>query len=378
MITLITAIPGSGKTLFVLQTLHEMATKENRQVYYHGIPLTDEGKKVLGWIELEDPQSWPTLPAEAIIVIDEAQYVFPVRRSGTVIPASVDKFATHRHLGLDIFLITQGPQLIDSFIRPLVGRHYHLIRLFGMAKSKLLRWESCQQNPNARQAKADCLDKRNFVFPRKVYTWYKSAEAHTMKVSIPKKVWILLGIVWTTIFLIGYFYWSMSEESAQAKAKPSQSGPIVTAQAAPMAVQSQGAKAEPLTPQQYVSQRLPRMPGFPDSAPVYDDLAKPRTFPRAAACVASVKRCQCYTQQGTRIDDLPEITCREMVAKSWFDPYRSEHEAAPREAEQGGQPRELVTAPPPPSMQIATMGSAQQQRMQFEPTQSGFGRPPTK
>lgn len=374
MITLITAIPGSGKTLFVLQTLHELATRENRQVYYHGIPLTDEGKKVLGWVELEDPQSWPTLPAEAIIVIDEAQYVFPVRRSGTVIPASVDKFATHRHLGLDIFLITQGPQLIDSFIRPLVGRHYHLIRLFGMAKSKLLRWESCQQNPNARQAKADCLDKRTFVFPRKVYTWYKSAEAHTMKVSIPKKVWFLIGVICATVLMCVWFFSSVTAGTDEKKPQPPGAAVAQGVTAAP--AQSQAGSAPPQTPQQYVNQRLPRMPGFPDSAPVYDELAKPRTFPRAAACMATAKRCQCYTQQGTRIDDLPEITCREMVAKSWFDPYRSEREAAPREVEQGVQPRDAAQVPAP--TQIATMGSAQQSRMQFEPMPSGFGRPATK
>ncbi|MEN7433754.1 zonular occludens toxin domain-containing protein [Chromobacterium sp. TRC.1.1.SA] len=378
MITLITAIPGSGKTLYCLQSIKKMADDDNRQVYYFGIPLTEEGKRILGWIEMNDPHQWHLLPPLAIVVIDESQYVFPVRRSGTTVPVSVDKFATHRHLGIDIFLITQHPRLIDSFIRPLVGRHYHLIRLFGMSRSNLLRWESCQENPNARQAKADCLDKRTFQFPKKVYAWYKSAEAHTVKVRLPKKLFLLGGVLLFIALAVPYVFHSLKgvgdkDHQPQASAAPSSGGIMPGAPAAP----SGPARVAPLTPVEYAQARVPRMPGAPDSAPVYDELAKPRTFPRAAACVASARRCQCYTQQGTPIDDLPEGTCRQMVVRSWFDPYRDETPL--QQVDRVEDPQRQLQQPgeQPRRSQIAMMGNAQIARIDGgPPMQSDFGNQP--
>ncbi|WP_047238428.1 zonular occludens toxin domain-containing protein [Chromobacterium subtsugae] len=317
MITLLTATPGSGKTLFILQFLDELGKKENRQVYYHNIPLTEEGKRHLGWLELADPLKWFELPPQAIIVMDEAQYVFPVRRAANGVPPHVDKFATHRHLGLDIYLITQGPRLIDSFIRPLIGRHFHLIRLFGLARSNLLRWESIQESPNSRGAKADCLARSTFVFPKHVYRWYKSAEAHTVKVSIPKKVWLIGLAMLCAVTLVPLAFWSLKDFGRKSQATTSSS-------AAPSSLPG-GRSASipaPLTPVQYAQQRIPRMPGVPDSAPLYDDLAKPKTFPRLAGCVASATRCTCVTQQGTAITDLPDGTCRQYIERSQFDPYQ--------------------------------------------------------
>ncbi|UTH73575.1 zonular occludens toxin domain-containing protein [Chromobacterium sp. IIBBL 290-4] len=331
MITLLTATPGSGKTLFILQHLDELSKREGRQVYYHNIPLTEEGKKHLGWIELEDPLKWFELPAQALIVMDEAQYVFPVRLSGKQIPAYVDKFATHRHLGLDIFLITQGPRLIDSFIRPLIGRHYHLIRLFGLSRSNLLRWESIQENPNSRGAKADCLARSTFSFPKHVYNWYKSAEAHTVKVSIPKKVWLIgLALVIAVVMVPVSLYTLSSFGKNQVK------GSAASAPAGQIAGGSggQGGKSSaPLTPVQYASERIPRMPGVPDSAPLYDDLAKPRDFPHLAGCMASASRCVCVTQQGTVISDMPDGTCRQYVDRSQFDPYQDPQDLQRRDVD---------------------------------------------
>ncbi|MEW4339133.1 zonular occludens toxin domain-containing protein [Chromobacterium vaccinii] len=375
MITLITAIPGSGKTLYTLQSIKQLADDENRQVYCYGIPLTDEGRRLLGWIEMDDPHQWHLLPPLAIVVIDESQYVFPVRRSGTTIPVSVDKFATHRHLGIDIFLITQHPKLIDSFIRPLVGRHYHLIRLFGMSRSNLLRWESCQENPNARQAKADCLDKRTFHFPKKVYAWYKSAEAHTVKVRLPKKLFLLGGVLLFIALAVPYAFHSLKgvgDKDHVQTAASSSGGMMPGTPAAPAAP----ARAAPLTPVEYAQARIPRMPGAPDSAPVYDELARPRTFPRAAACLASATRCQCYTQQGTPILDLPDGTCRQMVSRSWFDPYRDETPLQQVDRVDDPQ-RQLLQQEQPRRSQIAMMGNAQAGRIDAGPAmQSDFGKSP--
>ncbi|MFB0826507.1 zonular occludens toxin domain-containing protein [Chromobacterium violaceum] len=380
MITLLTATPGSGKTLFILQHLDELGKKENRQVYYHNIPLTEEGKKHLGWIELPDPHKWYELPPQAIIVMDEAQYVFPVRRAGNTPPPHVDKFATHRHLGLDIYLITQGPRLIDSFIRPLIGRHFHLIRLFGLARSNLLRWESIQESPNSRGAKADCLARSTFTFPKHVYRWYKSAEAHTVKVAIPKKVWLIgLSLVVSLIavpmaFVTLSSFGKKQNHAVDASAPASQSAATGQGRAGP---------AAPLTPVQYAQLRIPRMPGVPDSAPLYDDLAKPRTFPRLAGCMASATRCTCVTQQGTAISDMPEGTCRQYVERSQFDPYQDPQQDFQRQQVNDVQSRQSLEArqiphQPSASDRIVTMADSTPYPSRAGTMESDFGKAPHK
>ncbi|MEO3956924.1 hypothetical protein ABH309_21005, partial [Chromobacterium piscinae] len=90
--------------------------------------------------------------------------------------------------------------------------------------------------------------------------------------------------------------------------------------------------------------RIPRMPGVPDSAPLYDDLAKPRTFPRLAGCMASATRCTCVTQQGTAISDMPEGTCRQYVERSQFDPYQDPQQDFQRQQVNDVQSRQSLEA----------------------------------
>ena len=90
-------------------------------------------------------------------------------------------FDTHRHKGYDIFLVTQHPRLIDSFIRNLVGRHLHLYRPFGLMRSQLFEWQECCENPRVDAKPVPKLWK----FPRKLFGLYKSAEEHTHKTRLP-------------------------------------------------------------------------------------------------------------------------------------------------------------------------------------------------
>ncbi|WP_440029717.1 zonular occludens toxin domain-containing protein [Chromobacterium amazonense] len=325
MITLITAVPGSGKTLYTLKTLHELATREDRQVYYHNIPLTEKGKQVLGWIELEDPTKWYELPPLAIIVMDEFQKVFVKRPNGSPVPKHVSEFETHRHKGLDIFLITQGTKLFDPHIKDLIGRHVHLIRVFGAQMAQVLRWDGFQADPNSRRSKDECLDRHKFIYPKEVFSWYKSAEAHTHKFKLPKRIWMMLAMF---IAAAAALYFSVHFIGGMSKTNPANTsaGMVPSQFAAPSAGQggqTSQTKASPLTAAEYAAQRVPRIQGSPESEPRYDAIATPKTFPRVAACLATASRCQCYTQQGTPVD-MPVDMCRERVAKSQFDPYIEE------------------------------------------------------
>lgn len=350
MITLITAVPGSGKTLWTLEHLKGLAERENRQVYYSGIPLTDKGKEVLDWVELEEPTDWHKLPPGAITVIDECQRIFPIRKAGTTVPEHVSQFETHRHKGFDIFLITQHPNLLDSHVRRLVGRHVHLLRIFGAKAAQVLSWDGIRDNPNSASAKNECLDKRKFIYPKQVFAWYKSAEMHTHKFQLPKKVWVLLLFVLFAVLAVAASVYFLARIGGDAQDKTEASAP---------AAEVFGTSLQPevkvaMTAEQYLASRTPRVPGAPESAPVYDDIRTPNTFPKVSACIASASKCTCYTQQGNPVTDMEDHRCRWYVEKSWFDPYRDDRELlAEREPPQA---RANVPAPPAARPPITSVG----------------------
>ena len=109
MITLITGQPGAGKTLFTLQFVRELAEKEKRTVHYSGIKDLR-----LPWLELANAEDWYQVPQGSIVVVDEAQRIFRPRGAGSVVPRHVSELETHRHQGIDLFIITQHPMLVDT------------------------------------------------------------------------------------------------------------------------------------------------------------------------------------------------------------------------------------------------------------------------
>lgn len=344
MIELITATPGSGKTLYILPHLKARSESENRQVYYHGIELKPKGIELLKWIEF-DPKDWQKLPPEAILVVDEAQHTFPIRRSGSFLPEYVEQLTEHRHSGVDIYLITQHPTLIDAYVRRLVGRHTHFVRIFGASAAQQYTWhDSCQDNPNTRSARANCLDTQKFIYPKEVYDWYVSADAHTHKLRIPRKIWFMLFLM---VVLIVALYFSVKLVlSLGGKAEKTASSAVPgSAQTASMDSQAK----RPMTKQEYLDSLVPRVPGTPESAPRYDGVAKVERFPHVAACIASSSKCTCYTQQGTAIRDMPDLKCRELQEHGWFNPYgdgEGERYAGPVTQQQAdNQLREPVYTP---------------------------------
>jgi len=64
----------------------------------------------------------------------------------------------------------------------------------------------------------------------------------------------------------------------------------------------------------------PRIPGLPQTAPRYDEVTKPTTAPYPAACVSMGSRCDCYTQQGTKLQ-TPADLCKQIVAGGFFQDW---------------------------------------------------------
>ena len=63
-------------------------------------------------------------PDGSVYFLDEAQNIYRPRSSASKVPESVAAFEVHRHKGLDFFLITQNPRLIDANIRAISIKAY--------------------------------------------------------------------------------------------------------------------------------------------------------------------------------------------------------------------------------------------------------------
>jgi zona occludens toxin (predicted ATPase) len=97
-ITLITGKPGSGKTLRAVRFICE-AVDRGEQVF-----VTNFMGLQLLYILFENPHEWQMLPAGSVLVVDEAQRFFWVRRGGDP-PLYIQVMETIRHLGVRLLLI---------------------------------------------------------------------------------------------------------------------------------------------------------------------------------------------------------------------------------------------------------------------------------
>lgn len=312
MIFLTTGLPGAGKTLYTIDYVSKLAKESNRQVFYNGI----NDLKIPEWILLENPAKWMDVPDGSIILIDECQNLFRTRSLGSKVPDYVSALETHRHHGLDIFLITQHPLLIDSAVRRLAGRHWHSIRFFGLQKSNIYEFQSVQDRPENHSVKKDAI-RKTFKYPKKVYGLYKSAEVHTVKTNLPARLLIfIIGPI-----VIVYCAWSFY--SYLKKPETSKPGANTLSSGNQSLLQKPGS-TNPIpnvsnqSPEEYIAQFKPRISGLPHTAPVYDSVTQVQSAPIPVGCVASKAKCSCYTFQSTVIT-MPDDICRAFVKNGFFD-----------------------------------------------------------
>ncbi|MFT3758294.1 zonular occludens toxin domain-containing protein [Thauera sp.] len=311
MIYLNTGLPGAGKTLYTLDIVRDRAIKEQRTVYYHGIEIL-KPELYEGWIELEDAEKWYECPDGAIIVHDECQGTYRTRGVGAQVPRHVVEFETHRHRGFDIYLITQAPTLIDSNVRRLTGEHRHLVRGMAPKVATVHFWA---------QVKEDChkfrsgSERSSYVYSAKIIGSYKSATIHTHKTRVPKAA-IFLALVPLILAGLGYVFYAWFGGIGGDRVETDAVAPSVEAR------QLREAKRDTELPPDllagWVEARVPRIPGLPHTAPIYDEVTRPTTAPVPAACIEwRGKGCRCFTQQGTRMD-VPGAMCVEFVERGYF------------------------------------------------------------
>lgn len=309
-ITLVTGLPGHGKTLYSLWRFKEEAKLAGRRVFHNDI----NDLNIEGW-EVFDPVKWQDLPFGSLIVIDECQKPFPVRGRERP-PPYVEMMAEHRHLGFDFVLITQNPMQFDGYVRRLVDRHFHIVRKFGT------HWATIHEFPNG--CNESVAKSRNgsirheWRYPKEVFGWYKSSEVHTVKARIPARVYLLIGAPLLAGGLI-WFAYEQLKPSAQQEAMNASLARQGIHPGAPGAAggYAGGPGPAPLTAAEYVAAHVPRVEGLPHTAPRFDELTKPVRAPLPMACVATKQRCSCYSQQATRMQ-VPEGLCRTIVSDGFF------------------------------------------------------------
>jgi len=291
---------------------------KDRPIYFRGIKITEEGRASLGWHELSDTEAenWPEhVPDAAIVVIDEAQQIFPVRPSSKAVPPGLTALETHRHRGLDIYFISQDPMLLDSHARKICNEHLHYSRPFGAPFVIQYHSGSGFVNPSNKGELTACVQTKKGL-PKDAWGLYKSAEIHTHKFRPPKFIFVLFLLPFV-VALLGWYGWkSLSDRPSHQQADVQHQGVfdgVIPRSSAP-------SDSDNLKNKSWDELLTPEIDTLPWTAPIYREMAmKPKSVPRVAACLMINQKCKCYTQQGTLLPKIPYAVCNSFVKNGYFD-----------------------------------------------------------
>ncbi|AKN28364.1 zonular occludens toxin domain-containing protein [Stutzerimonas stutzeri] len=369
MLVIRTGKPGHGKTLNTIREVDQKAHAEGRVVYYHNINGLKPDQLQAQWFEFEDPEKWFELPNDSIIVVDEAQGWFGARDPRARPPEHITRFETMRHQGHEVHLVTQDPRYLDVHLRRLCNSHIHYWRVFKSAQ--LLRFESevVVEKVELKTSFKDA-DKKSLRLDKRYFGAYTSSNAkHHFQTKVPTKFILALCVILGAGILVYRAYERYAAEKAQAATATSAPAGSMVEQVRDTVgsfIKPAGeAKSDaPESVASYIGRRVPRIPQVPSSAPIYDELTRPVSFPRLY-CMSSTDPatyarefgrmahavvngtptvCQCYTQQSTRVE-TDFAFCMRVVENGFFDPTLPDRST--------GERTQQVQNSPPPAMQTA-------------------------
>lgn len=317
MIYLRTGGNGSCKTLFTLADIREAQLKESRPVAVNRrFKIKPHIAEEFGWRIIDFPD-WEKEQDGTIFLIDECHYDLPLRGNGAAVPTHIARLSEHRARGFDFWLLTQHPMNIDAFVRRLVqapGFHQHLKRKLGGSElTRVLQWDAV--NPNCEKDGSGVgaqLSTR--MHPKEVYNWYDSASLHTAKVKWPWQLKVFIGAV-VAVPILAYLGWQAFTKAQPAAKITAAATGSQTATSAPAAPANTPERVQ--TPAEYAASFTPRIDGLAYTATRYDKQTAPTIAPYPAACVKMGARCNCYTQQATKLE-VPQATCEQIVKTGFF------------------------------------------------------------
>lgn len=318
-ITLITAVPGAGKTIYAVWFILKKAVEEGRTIYTAAIPelqlptIRKGYKDMRKWYEREPievaneyqqdlpedeiPSRLLNFTEGSLIVIDEVQNLWPSGGSKEA-PEDISYLTKHRHHGLEIVLITQAPQLVHAKVLAVVDKHLHIRKSwFGR---QIFEWPEYCSTTRAVSSRLSAV-RNNYTIPKQAYGLYRSASMHVkQKMTVP----IFAYMIPIIIIFVGYFAYK-SYNAVMARAKP-QETTVLSEQ-----------KADPL-PDKPIQTPTPQ-PSIPVSQPVRMVnyvVSDQVDWSKVGGCVANETQCVCYGHKAERLV-IPDQTCRAAAKSGW-------------------------------------------------------------
>lgn len=230
MIKLITAVPGSGKTLSAIALIIE-GLEAGRPVFTNINGLVKD-KFPNPHLLADAPDDWRDTPEGSLVIYDEAQqaHLYPSNaQRGKVEDERLTAMETHRHSGHDLVFITQAPTFVHHHIRKLVGEHVHLYRGRGIGGAMRYEWSHTCDSPNDRKEQERATS-AFWKFPKEHFAYYTSAVMHTHKFKIPYKI---VGVFVVAAAIISFVAYNlMANEGLSVLSEPSPAEALAVAQPA--------------------------------------------------------------------------------------------------------------------------------------------------
>lgn len=275
MITLVTGVPGAGKTSFAVS---ELLRSDKRKLTF--------GCPVKGIEELENPE-FENLK-NCCVLVDEAHTIM-----GTGMQNLVNFLTVHRHNNLDFVLTTQDFSLLNRKVLPLVGRHYHL-SLTPLGERRLLTWDR-YGNPRSKSDVAAAttqmvsVDRTNWD---KFDSVTNGAEMPEVRKSKKPKIYfvvfaLLIALLGSLMYFgsfssVGSYYnhtVEIPEESADLKQEAQE--------------EKQDFRSENFN--------LPKISESPLPQPLPQPLPEKSEDDEIVGCVKSEKTCNCYNSKAQKV-----------------------------------------------------------------------------
>lgn len=333
MITLITGAPGCGKSAALVDLLSKLA--KGRALYVNGIP-----DLVVPHFDLEDVHKWPeVVPDGAAVVLDEVQTHWRPRGPGQKVPVDIAALETHRHRGLDFFIVTQHPGLLDRNVRALVGRHVHL-RDVGVLGRHWYEWPECSENVAWKTAPL----RKRYKLPKDAFKLYKSASVHIKPIRTFPIAVVFGGLAVVACLFFGWKVFGLVKGKLGGEKSPAAAVAAVSPASGASAASSGRAGVRysyrSIPAAEFERQAVPVVANRPETAPMYDELRKVVRMPRIMGGYCQGGECRCYMQEGLRAP-ISMQACYDWVRTPRFDPYY-----APAQSQQVSSPSSPASQPP--------------------------------
>lgn len=273
----------------------------------------------------------------------------------------------HRHWGFDIVLVTQKPDLLNSYVKAATSTHLILRRLFKMELAVIYEFTEIQDHfGNATRKNA--ISWKLWFFPKRLYKYYISAEVHTAKASLP---WTLKIPIFVFLLLVGFsiyraffsdFQLFKTTNANETKAEAQQQ--VTPAQSIKESNQTTLNKDLTALCRKAVNVDTPECVKFFDDLTknggslqsnfVYDgskpydveykptDL-EPNDFPRFKNAIVYNGKCTAYSQQGTIMHSVSKEDCYRLANGDRPFDYFSEQQTAQNTMQQPVQQLQKMT-----------------------------------